>query len=101
MRILRAILGERWRLFALAVLLLAAAPLYGQPTDPRGAGTERADADVDRVVKDLIDHLEASQVIEVGPAQGSFAGERGDVHAGGMTALATLALLLLSQLHQL
>jgi len=77
----------RWRLAAALVVLItlpapARAPV-GSPTDE----------DVDRAVTELIAYLREAQDATPGPAYGSFRGERADVHAGGVTALATYALL--------
>lgn len=57
------------------------------------AGPGRTDADVDRMVAKLVENLKSAQIVEAGPKRGSFQGEREDVHAGGVTALATYALL--------
>ncbi len=52
------------------------------------------DDDVDRRIERLIEFLEAQQIAGPGGAPGSFRGERAEgVHAGGVSALATLALL--------
>ncbi|MCG3132635.1 MAG: hypothetical protein FLDDKLPJ_03498 [Phycisphaerae bacterium] len=50
------------------------------------------DAHVDARIEELVRGLKAAQVVD-GPERGSFSGELGGVHAGGVTALATFALL--------
>lgn len=53
----------------------------------------RTDAQVDSIISRLVEQLESAQRPESAPDAGSFAGERRGVHSGGVTALATLALL--------
>ncbi|MCC7293040.1 MAG: DUF4159 domain-containing protein [Phycisphaerales bacterium] len=77
--------GRTSRLFlslAFALVCSAARARAAPPTD----------ADVDALVTRLVDHLKEAQVKE-GSARGSFDGEMGGVHAGGVSALATFALL--------
>ena len=55
--------------------------------------TAQTDDDVNALVAGLIENIKSAQITDAGPTCGSFAGERTDVHAGGVTALATYALL--------
>lgn len=84
-----------WRflpaLFCCPPLLARAEPAPSSTANPYER--ERLNAEVDRHIERLKETILAAQVTGPGPAAGSFRGEMDGVQSGGVSALATYALL--------